>query len=182
MLFRSEFEQALQVQRERSQTASKGMFKGGLEDHGETTTKYHTATHLTLAALQKLLGKEIGQEGSNITADRMRFDFNFDRKLTDTEKQAIEDQVNIWIEQDLPVTFAEYDKAYARNILKAHGQFWEKYPEKVKVYTIGDPENPVSREVCGGPHVQHTGLIGHYKIKKEESSSAGIRRIKAVIE
>ena len=180
--YRLEFEQALQVQRERSQTASKGMFKGGLEDHGETTTKYHTATHLTLAALQKLLGKEIGQEGSNITADRMRFDFNFDRKLTDTEKQAIEDQVNIWIEQDLPVTFAEYDKAYARDILKAHGQFWEKYPEKVKVYTIGDPENPVSREVCGGPHVQHTGLIGHYKIKKEESSSAGIRRIKAVIE
>ena len=180
--YRLEFEQALQVQRERSQTASKGMFKGGLEDHGETTTKYHTATHLTLAALQKLLGKEIGQEGSNITADRMRFDFNFDRKLTDTEKQSIEDQVNIWIEQDLPVTFAEYDKDYARDILKAHGQFWEKYPEKVKVYTIGDPENPVSREVCGGPHVQHTGLIGHYKIKKEESSSAGIRRIKAVIE
>ena len=180
--YRLEFEQALQVQRERSQTASKGMFKGGLEDHGEMTTKYHTATHLTLAALQKLLGKEIGQEGSNITADRMRFDFNFDRKLTDTEKQAIEDQVNIWIEQDLPVTFAEYDKTYARDILKAHGQFWEKYPEKVKVYTIGDPENPVSREVCGGPHVQHTGLIGHYKIKKEESSSAGIRRIKAVIE
>ena len=180
--YRLEFEQALQVQRERSQTASKGMFKGGLEDHGETTTKYHTATHLTLAAIQKLLGKEIGQEGSNITADRMRFDFNFDRKLTDTEKQAIEDQVNIWIEQDLPVTFAEYDKDYARDILKAHGQFWEKYPEKVKVYTIGDPENPVSREVCGGPHVQHTGLIGHYKIKKEESSSAGIRRIKAVIE
>jgi tRNA synthetases class II (A) len=180
--YRLEFEQALQVQRERSQTASKGMFKGGLEDHGEMTTKYHTATHLTLAALQKLLGKEIGQEGSNITADRMRFDFNFDRKLTDAEKQAIEDQVNIWIEQDLPVTFAEYDKAYARDILKAHGQFWEKYPEKIKVYTIGDPENPVSREVCGGPHVQHTGLIGHYKIKKEESSSAGIRRIKAVIE
>lgn len=179
--YRAEFDQALKLQRERSQTASKGMFKGGLEDHGETTTKYHTATHLTLAALQKILDPSIGQAGSNITADRMRFDFNFERKLTDTEKQAIEDQVNAWIKADLPVTFAEYDKEYARDVLHAHGQFWEKYPAKVKVYTIGDPEQPVSREVCGGPHVEHTGQIGCYKIKKEESSAAGIRRIKAVI-
>lgn len=179
--YRAEFDQALKLQRERSQTASKGMFKGGLEDHGETTTKYHTATHLTLAALQKILDPSIGQAGSNITADRMRFDFNFERKLTDTEKQAIEDQVNVWIKADLPVTFAEYDKEYARDILHAHGQFWEKYPARVKVYTIGDPEQPVSREVCGGPHVEHTGQIGCYKIKKEESSAAGIRRIKAVI-
>ena len=179
--YRAEFDQALKLQRERSQTASKGMFKGGLEDHGETTTKYHTAAHLTLAALQKILDPSIGQAGSNITADRMRFDFNFERKLTDTEKQAIEDQVNAWIKADLPVTFAEYDKEYARDVLHAHGQFWEKYPAKVKVYTIGDPEQPVSREVCGGPHVEHTGQIGCYKIKKEESSAAGIRRIKAVI-
>ena len=179
--YRAEFDQALKLQRERSQTASKGMFKGGLEDHGETTTKYHTVTHLTLAALQKILDPSIGQAGSNITADRMRFDFNFERKLTDTEKQAIEDQVNAWIKADLPVTFAEYDKEYARDVLHAHGQFWEKYPAKVKVYTIGDPEQPVSREVCGGPHVEHTGQIGCYKIKKEESSAAGIRRIKAVI-
>ena len=179
--YRAEFDQALKLQRERSQTASKGMFKGGLEDHGETTTKYHTATHLTLAALQKILDPSIGQAGSNITADRMRFDFNFERKLTDTEKQAIEDQVNAWIKADLPVTFAEYDKEYARDILHAHGQFWEKYPARVKVYTIGSPEQPVSREVCGGPHVEHTGQIGCYKIKKEESSAAGIRRIKAVI-
>ena len=179
--YRAEFDQALKLQRERSQTASKGMFKGGLEDHGETTTKYHTATHLTLAALQKILDPSVGQAGSNITADRMRFDFNFERKLTDTEKQAIEDQVNAWIKADLPVTFAEYDKEYARDVLHAHGQFWEKYPAKVKVYTIGDPEQPVSREVCGGPHVEHTGQIGCYKIKKEESSAAGIRRIKAVI-
>lgn len=179
--YRAEFDQALKLQRERSQTASKGMFKGGLEDHGETTTKYHTATHLTLAALQKILDPSIGQAGSNITADRMRFDFNFERKLTDTEKQAIEDQVNAWIKADLPVTFAEYDKEYARDVLHAHGQFWEKYPAKVKVYAIGDPEQPVSREVCGGPHVEHTGQIGCYKIKKEESSAAGIRRIKAVI-
>lgn len=179
--YRAEFDQALKLQRERSQTASKGMFKGGLEDHGETTTKYHTATHLTLAALQKILDPSIGQAGSNITADRMRFDFNFERKLTDTEKQAIEDQVNAWIKADLPVIFAEYDKEYARDVLHAHGQFWEKYPARVKVYTIGDPEQPVSREVCGGPHVEHTGQIGCYKIKKEESSAAGIRRIKAVI-
>lgn len=179
--YRAEFDQALKLQRERSQTASKGMFKGGLEDHGETTTKYHTATHLTLAALQKILDPSIGQAGSNITADRMRFDFNFERKLTDTEKQAIEDQVNAWIKADLPVTFAEYDKEYARDVLHVHGQFWEKYPARVKVYTIGDPEQPVSREVCGGPHVEHTGQIGCYKIKKEESSAAGIRRIKAVI-
>lgn len=179
--YRAEFDQALKLQRERSQTASKGMFKGGLEDHGETTTKYHTATHLTLAALQKILDPSVGQAGSNITADRMRFDFNFERKLTDAEKQAIEDQVNAWIKADLPVTFAEYDKEYARDVLHAHGQFWEKYPAKVKVYTIGDPEQPVSREVCGGPHVEHTGQIGCYKIKKEESSAAGIRRIKAVI-
>lgn len=179
--YRAEFDQALKLQRERSQTASKGMFKGGLEDHGETTTKYHTATHLTLAALQKILDPSIGQAGSNITADRMRFDFNFERKLTDAEKQAIEDQVNAWIKADLPVTFAEYDKEYARDVLHAHGQFWEKYPAKVKVYAIGDPEQPVSREVCGGPHVEHTGQIGCYKIKKEESSAAGIRRIKAVI-
>lgn len=179
--YRAEFDQALKLQRERSQTASKGMFKGGLEDHGETTTKYHTATHLTLAALQKILDPSIGQAGSNITADRMRFDFNFERKLTDAEKQAIEDQVNAWIKADLSVTFAEYDKEYARDVLHAHGQFWEKYPARVKVYTIGDPEQPVSREVCGGPHVEHTGQIGCYKIKKEESSAAGIRRIKAVI-
>jgi len=180
--YKTEFDDALEEQRNRSKTASKGMFKGGLEDHGETTTKYHTATHLTLAALQKLLDKNIGQQGSNITSERMRFDFNFERKLTPEEKQAVESQVNEWIEQDLPVTFAEYDKDYAKNVLKAHGQFWEKYPDKVKVYTIGDPENPVSREVCGGPHVEHTGVIGKYKIKKEESSSAGVRRIKAVIE
>ena len=179
--YRAEFDQALKLQRERSQTASKGMFKGGLEDHGETNTKYHTATHLTLAALQKILDPSVGQAGSNITADRMRFDFNFERKLTDAEKQAIEDQVNAWIKADLPVTFAEYDKEYARDVLHAHGQFWEKYPARVKVYTIGSPEQPVSREVCGGPHVEHTGQIGCYKIKKEESSAAGIRRIKAVI-
>lgn len=177
-----EFEAALKEQRERSQTASKGMFKGGLEDHGEQTVKYHTATHLLLAALQKLVDPSICQKGSNITADRVRFDFNLDHKMTDEEKEKVENQVNEWIRADLPVVFDEYDKSYARDTLKAHGEFWDKYPEKLKVYTIGDFDSPVSREVCGGPHVTHTGEIGHFKIKKEESSSAGVRRIKAVIE
>ncbi|MBQ1372787.1 alanine--tRNA ligase [Candidatus Saccharibacteria bacterium] len=180
--WRAEFDASLAQQRERSKTASKGMFKGGLEDHGAQSTKYHTATHLLLAALQQLISPDICQQGSNITADRMRFDFNCDHKLTPEEKQQIEAQVNAWIEADLPVSHAEFDKAYARDTLKAHGQFWEKYPARLTVYTIGDPDAPVSREVCGGPHVTHTGEIGHFKIKKEESSSAGVRRIKAIVE
>ncbi len=180
--YREEFENALKEQRERSQTASKGMFKGGLEDHGEQTVEYHTATHLLLAALQKIVDPGICQQGSNITAERVRFDFNLDHKMTPEEKTAVENQVNEWIGADLPVSFAEYDKEYARDTLKAHGQFWDKYPEKLTVYTIGDFENPVSREVCGGPHVEHTGVLGKFTIKKEESSSAGVRRIKAVLE
>lgn len=180
--YRTEFEAALKEQRERSQTASKGMFKGGLEDHGEQTVKYHTATHLLLAALQKIVSPDIVQKGSNTTSERTRFDFNCDHKLTPEEISAVENQVNEWILQDLPVVFDEYDKKYAREVLKAHGQFWDKYPEKLKVYTIGDFDNPISREVCGGPHVEHTGVIGKFKIVKEESSAAGIRRIKAVLE
>ena len=180
--WKSEFEQALNEQRERSKTASKGMFKGGLEDHGEMSTKYHTATHLLLAALQKHINRDISQQGSNITSERMRLDYNTDHKLTDEEKALVEDQVNEWIAADLPVIFAEYDKDYAKNELKAHGSFWDRYPEKVKVYTIGDENSPASREVCGGPHVEHTGVLGHFKIQKDESSSAGIRRIKAILE
>lgn len=177
-----EFESALAEQRERSQTASKGMFKGGLEDHGEQTVKYHTACHLLLAALQKHISPDIVQKGSNITADRVRFDFNLDHKMTLEEISAVENQVNEWISADLPVVFDEYEKAYARDTLKAHGQFWDKYPEILKVYTIGDFDNPISREVCGGPHVEHIGVLGHFKVKKEESSSAGVRRIKAILE
>ena len=177
-----EFEAALAEQRERSQTASKGMFKGGLEDHGEQTVKYHTSCHLLLAALQKIISPDTVQKGSNITADRVRFDFNCDHKLTEDEKKAVEDQVNEWIKADLPVVFDEYDKTYARDTLKAHGEFWDKYPEKLKVYTIGDFDDPVSREVCGGPHVEHTGVLGKFRIAKEESSSAGVRRIKAILE
>ena len=179
---REEFEEALKEQRERSQTASKGMFKGGLEDHGEQTVKYHTACHLLLAALQDLVDKSICQKGSNITAERVRFDFNLDHKMTEEELKKVEDQVNEWIKADLPVVFDEYDKAYARDTLKAHGQFWDKYPDVLKVYTIGDFDHPISREVCGGPHVEHTGVLGTFKIVKEESSSAGVRRIKAILE
>lgn len=180
--YKEEFEAALKEQRERSQTASKGMFKGGLEDHGEQTVKYHTACHLMLAALQKHVDAGICQKGSNITAERVRFDFNLDHKMTEEEIEKVEDQVNEWISADLPVVHAEYEKNYAKNELKAHGQFWEKYPDQLTVYTIGDPENPVSREVCGGPHVEHTGVLHHFKIVKEESSSAGVRRIKAILD
>jgi alanyl-tRNA synthetase len=180
--YKEEFDAALKEQRERSQTASKGMFKGGLEDHGETSTKYHTATHLLLAAIQKHINPDARQHGSNITPERMRLDFNVDHKLTDEEKKILEDQVNEWIAADLPVSFREVEKAYAKDTLKVKAMFWDKYPDIVKIYEIGDIKNPVSREVCGGPHVEHTGQIGKFKIKKEEASSAGIRRIKAVIE
>lgn len=180
--YKEEFDEALKEQRERSQTASKGMFKGGLEDHGEKTIKYHTATHLLLAALQKHIDPSIAQKGSNTTSERTRFDFNCDHKLTPEEIAKVEAQVNEWIATDLPVVYDEYDKSYARDVLKAHGEFWDKYPDVLKVYTIGDFENPVSREVCGGPHVEHTGTIGHFKIVKEESSSAGVRRIKAILD
>ncbi len=180
--YQQEFSAALEEQRNRSKTASKGMFKGGLEDHSEMSTKYHTATHLLLAALQKHIDKNISQKGSNITPERMRLDFNIDHKLTSEELKVVEDQVNDWIKEDLKVEFAEYDKDFAKNELKAHGSFWDRYPEKVTVYTIGDSENPASREVCGGPHVENTGILGKFHIKKEESSSAGVRRIKAVLE
>ncbi|MBR0242678.1 alanine--tRNA ligase [Candidatus Saccharibacteria bacterium] len=180
--YKAEFDEALKEQRERSQTASKGMFKGGLEDHGEKTVKYHTATHLLLAALQKHISEDIVQKGSNTTSERTRFDFNCDHKLTPEELAKVEAQVNEWIAADLPVVYDEYDKAYARDVLKAHGEFWDKYPDILKVYTIGDFDHPISREVCGGPHVEHTGVIGHFKIVKEESSSAGVRRIKAILD
>ena len=180
--WQTEFDQCLAEQRTRSKTASEGMFKGGLEDHSEMATKYHTATHLLLAALQKLIDPKIGQAGSNITSERLRFDFNLDRKLTPEEIKALEDQVNQWINEDHSVQFAEFEKNYARDTLHAHGQFWEKYPDIVKVYTVGDFDKPVSRELCGGPHVTHTGELGKFKIKKEESSASGIRRIKAVLE
>lgn len=180
--YQEEFEAALNEQRERSKTASKGMFKGGLSDTSDKTVKFHTATHLLLAALQKLIDPKIEQKGANITPERLRFDFSLDHKMTPEEIEKVENQVNEWISRDLPVVFAEYDKDYAFDELHAHGSFRDRYPDKVTVYTIGDAKDPVSIEICGGPHVEHTGMLGKFKVKKEESSSAGVRRIKAILE
>ena len=182
--WREEFTAKMNEQRQRSKTARKGQFSGGLEGHDSIHLKYHTATHLLGAALRKVLNApDLQQHGSNITADRLRFDFNHD-KLTPEEKQAVEDQVNAWIDEDLPVSFAVYPTDEALN-MGAIGAFGERYGDEVKVYSIGKDDNIVSFEVCGGPHVEHTGVLAEdgkrFKITKEESSSAGIRRIKAVL-
>ena len=168
--YQDEFAKALDEQRERSKTASKGMFKGGLSDTSDQTVKYHTACHLLLAALQAEIDPSIGQKGSNLTPERLRFDFNVDHKLTPEELQKVEDRVNAWIAADYPVVFAEYDKDYAFDTLHAHGSFRDRYPDRVTVYAIGagTPEDKpdimsddlVSIEICGGPHVTHTGELG----------------------
>ena len=182
--FKKEFERNLISHQELSRTAAAGRFKGGLADASEQTKKLHTAAHLLLAALRKVLGNQVVQKGSNITAERLRFDFSYSSKLTDEEKQQVEDLVNQAIRQDLPVTCEEMtlDQARAKG---AHGIFDTKYGEKVKVYTIGflaSSEPPFSREICGGPHVAATDQLSHFKIMKEESSSAGVRRIKAILD
>ena len=171
------FNEKFKEHQEKSRTASKGMFKGGLLGHSETETKYHTATHLLNAALKKVLGPDVHQLGSNITTERLRFDFPCDHKLTDDEVKKTEDLVNKWIKEDYPVTIEEMSKDDA---LKsgAECRFIEKYPDIVKVYSIGD----FSKELCGGPHVEHTGELGHFKIKKEQSNGSGVRRIKAILE
>ncbi|MBR0350955.1 MAG: alanine--tRNA ligase [Clostridia bacterium] len=171
-----EFEKLFKEHQEKSRQGATQKFKGGLAGNGEIETKYHTATHLLNAALKVVLGNDTHQRGSNITEERMRFDFNCDHKMTDEEKQKAEDLVNEWIKQDLPVTVEEMSKEDAIKS-GAECMFIEKYPDTVTVYTIGD----ISKELCGGPHVKHTGEIGTFKIKKEEASSAGIRRIKAII-
>ncbi|KKT45206.1 MAG: Alanine-tRNA ligase [Parcubacteria group bacterium GW2011_GWA2_44_15] len=167
-----------------SRTASAGVFKGGLADASEQTTKLHTAAHLLLAALRKILGDQVVQKGSNITAERLRFDFSYAEKMTAEQKQQVEILVNRAIKQNWPVTCDQMGLSEAKTA-GAHGTFESKYGEKVKVYTIGNssagPEPPFSREICGGPHVNNTGQLGHFKIQKEESSSAGVRRIKAVL-
>ena len=162
---------------EKSRTASAGKFKGGLAGSGEIETKYHTATHLLNAALKQVVGSDVHQKGSNITAERMRFDFSCDHKLTDEEKQETEKLVNEWIEASIDVTFEEMPKEEAVKS-GAECMFIEKYPDIVTVYSIGD----ISKELCGGPHVKNTGELGTFKIKKEEASSAGVRRIKATLE
>lgn len=161
---------------EKSRTASSGKFKGGLAGNSEVETKYHTATHLLNAALKQVVSNDVHQKGSNITEERMRFDFSCDHKLTDIEKEQVEKLVNEWIWKDLPVVKQEMEKEKAIQS-GAECMFIEKYPDQVTVYSIGD----VSRELCGGPHVEHTGVLGEFKIIKEEASSAGIRRIKAVL-
>jgi len=175
------FAKELEKHQKLSRTASAGMFKGGLADASEATVKYHTAAHLLLAALRKVLGDQVIQKGSNITAERLRFDFAHPGKMSDEEKQKAEELVNGAIKQDLPVTGEELTLNQART-KGAHGIFDAKYGEKVTVYTIGDETLYFSKEICGGPHVEHTGILGHFKIQKEESSSAGVRRIKAILE
>ena len=182
--WRAEFDARMTEQRQRSKTARKGQFSGGLEGHDPIHLKYHTATHLLGAALRKVLNApDLQQHGSNIKSERLRFDFNHD-KLTPKEKQAVEDQVNAWIDADLPVSFAVYPTDEALK-MGAIGAFGERYGDEVKVYSIGEGDNIVSFEVCGGPHVEHTGILAEggkrFKITKEESSSAGIRRIKAIL-
>ena len=171
------FKEKFMQHQELSRTASKGKFKGGLMGHSEIETKYHTATHLLNAALKVVIGPNVHQKGSNINEERMRFDFSCDHKLTEEEKKQVEDLVNKWIREDLPVNMTTMSKEEAINS-GAEAMFIEKYADMVNVYTIGD----VSKEICGGPHVEHTNILGHFKIMKEEASSAGVRRIKAILE
>ena len=172
-----EFDELFKAHQEKSRMGSEQKFKGGLAEQNDTTIAYHTATHLLNAALKVVLGPETHQRGSNITVDRMRFDFNCDHKMTDEEKKQTEDLVNKWIQDAIPVTVEEMKKEDAVKS-GAECMFIEKYPDVVTVYTIGD----VSKELCGGPHVKNTSELGKFKIKKEEASSAGVRRIKAILE
>lgn len=183
--WREDFNQLMAEQKARSKTASKGVFKGGLADHSEQVTKYHTATHLVHKALRMVLGNHVVQRGSNITAERLRFDFSHDQKMTPEQIKQVEDIVNENIARDWPMGFTEMspDEAFKSGAL---GAFGDKYGDKVKVYTAGDPSGEwFSKEICGGPHVAHTGQLAEggkkFKIIKEEASSAGVRRIKAIL-
>lgn len=171
------FNEAFIKHQEKSRTIDAGSFKGGLADSSYESTKYHTLAHLMLAALQQMYGPDIIQKGCNITSERIRFDFNLDHKMTDEEKNELTNIVNEKIKEGIPVTMEEipYEEAKAKG---AHGTFEDKYGSIVKVYSIGD----FSKEICGGPHVSNTNELGTFKIIKEESSSAGVRRIKAVLE
>jgi alanyl-tRNA synthetase len=186
----NEFEQSFKEHQELSRAGAEQKFKGGLADHSEISTKYHTATHLLHATLLKILGPHATQRGSNITQERMRFDFAHPQKMTPEQIKQAEDLVNAAIQKDYPVSFQEMSFEEAKK-LGAIGLFEDKYESKIKVYTVGDPTEPAtadpttptySREVCGGPHVEHTGTMGKFKIIKEEAVSAGVRRIKAILE
>ncbi len=175
------FKEALIKHQELSRTAAVGKFKGGLADVSDKTKKLHTACHLVLAALRSVLGDHVEQRGSNITAERLRFDFSHTEKLTLEQKTTVEKMVNEAIQKDLPVLSEEMLLEDAKK-QGALGIFESKYGEKVKVYTIGEKDNSFSKEICGGPHVESTGKLGYFRIIKEESSGAGVRRIKAVLE
>jgi len=180
----NDFNLEMQRHQDLSRTASVGKFKGGLANHSEKVVKYHTAAHLILAGLRQVLGEHVFQKGSNITDERLRLDFSHAEKMTLMQIKAVEDFVNTQIKQDLPVVCTEMALDEAK-IKGAMGVFENKYGERVKVYDIGsetDPDSTVSSEICGGPHVEHTGVLGHFKIIKEEASSAGVRRIKAILE
>ena len=170
------FNERFKKHQEASHAGAEQRFKGGLQDHSEQTTRLHTATHLLHAALRKVLGPEVAQKGSNITPERLRFDFSFGRKMTDEEKAEVERLVNEYIQAAVPITCEEMTVAEAK-AQGAIGLFESKYGERVKVYTMGE----FSKEICGGPHASNTGDLKSFKIKKEEASSAGVRRIKAVI-
>ncbi len=178
--FDEEYDSAMKKHQELSRTASAGKFKGGLADAGEETKKLHTTAHLLLASLRKVLGDHVTQKGSNITAERLRFDFSHSEKMTDEEKTEVEKLVNEAINKDMEVTMEEMPLDVAKE-KGAMGVFESKYGEKVKVYKISKGSEVVSYEICGGPHVDKTGELGKFKIKKEGSSSAGVRRIKAVL-
>lgn len=182
--WQQEFDTRMHEQRTRSQTAAKGTFKGGLEGHDAIHLKYHTATHLLQSALREIFGPELRQHGSNITTERLRFDFNLDRKMTPEEVSRAEELVNGWIAEDHPVKFTLYPTEKALD-MGAIGPFGERYGDTVKVYQMGADDHIVSLEICGGPHVENTGQLAEgdkkFKIVKEEASSAGIRRIKAIL-
>lgn len=179
---RVQFERAFTKHKDLSRTSSAGTFKGGLADHSEIVVRYHTATHLLHKALRDVLGAHVIQKGSNINTERTRFDFSHTTKMTIDELTRVEELVNGWIARDLPVNHEMMPKQRALD-LGALGAFGEKYGDTVSVYSVEDPQSGlvISREFCGGPHVTHTGAIGHFKITKEEAVSSGIRRIKAVI-
>ena len=171
------FDKEFKKHQEKSKAGADRIFKGGLADHSEMTTRYHTATHLLHKALRTVLGEHVQQKGSNITAERLRFDFSTRDKMTPEELKDVEDIVNSQIEKSLPVSMEIMSLDEAKNN-GAIAFFGDKYEEKVKVYTIGD----FSKEVCGGPHVENTSELGRFRIKKEQSSSSGVRRIRAVLE
>ncbi len=178
--FDQEFDELFIKHQNLSRAGAEQKFKGGLADHSDATVKLHTAHHLLLAALQKHVSPDIHQRGSNITAERLRMDFNFERKLTDEEKKKVEDQVNEWIEQKLPVERREMARSEAE-ALGAEMEFGAKYPDVVSVYVIEAPDHTfISKEFCGGPHITNTGELGHFVLQKEEASSAGVRRVKGI--